>query len=164
MNKITMTKYTVILAGIFSMGIMSGMCQQEEPETFFTEPVRLPDVINSSAEEVMPIYTENEMYFVRAFHDANTGGQNTGHDIWVAHQDNRGEWRRANNYFMRLNNKGSNAVVGVSADGKSAYLLNQYAGEADGMDLVACMQCGRLCHIITLMIFIRGLYALLLDN
>jgi outer membrane protein OmpA-like peptidoglycan-associated protein len=118
--------YNLILSGIFTGMALTGMCQDNKNEAFFTEPVRLSDVINSDAEEVMPVYTENEMYFVRAFHEENTGGKNTGHDIWVGYQDNRGEWRRANNYFLRLNDKGSNAVVGVGSDGRSVYLLNNY--------------------------------------
>lgn len=114
--------------------ISSGLCfaqDEEDVRIFYTEPVPVSDVINSEAEEVMPVYQNNRMYFVRAFHQKNTGGKSTGHDIWVAYQDDQGEWRRSNNYFLRLNNKGSNAVVGVSEGGNQVYLLNQYV-EDDG--------------------------------
>lgn len=123
--------YTILLSGILCSIASSGICQDNDNTdgTFFTEPVRLSETINSDAEEVMPVYTGNEMYFVRAFHEENTGGKMTGHDIWVGYKDNRGDWRRSNNYFLRLNTKGSNAIVGVSQDGNSVYLLNNYVQE-----------------------------------
>lgn len=113
---------------ILTLLISSAYAQDKKSDkkTFFTEPVKVSDVINSEAEEVLPVYSGREMFFVRAFHESNTGGKNTGHDIWVAYQDDRGEWRRSNNYLLRLNNKGSNAVVGVGPDGKTVYLLNEY--------------------------------------
>lgn len=123
--KIYKTGLSIIMI-LLTCAAFAQVDEVEPKESFFTEPVKISDVINSEAEEVLPVYTGREMFFVRAFHEENTGGKNTGHDIWVAYQDERGEWRRSNNYFLRLNNEGSNAVVGVSPDGQSVYLLNEY--------------------------------------
>lgn len=127
-----MNIYKSIFTLTFTFLVGSLYAQVDEvdsKETFFTEPVKISEVVNSESEEVLPVYTGREMYFVRAFHEGNTGGENTGHDIWVAYQDDRGEWRRANNYLLRLNNTGSNAVVGFSEDGEKVFLLNEYKDE-----------------------------------
>lgn len=97
----------------------------------FKDVVKLPENINSEAEEIMPIFsTEGEMYFVRARHEDNEGGANTGHDIWKSKQgDSYLDFSDPNNNFKKLNNKANNAVVGVSKDNDKLYVLNSYHKE-----------------------------------
>ncbi|HMJ71579.1 MAG TPA: hypothetical protein VK508_21940 [Cyclobacteriaceae bacterium] len=92
----------------------------------FATPVELA-AINSDAEELSPLLSPDgkSLYFARAFHPANTGGSTAGIDIWVAKQDNRGNWQPPTN-DLPWNNKDNNCVVGVRNDPQIVYLLNTY--------------------------------------
>ncbi len=94
----------------------------------FRDPVPLPDIINSSAEEIQPVFDKDSshLYFVRAFHPENTDeGKYGDQDIWVAEHNELGEWISVEpmKYF---NNEENNGIFGLSRDGKTAYLLNAY--------------------------------------
>jgi len=96
----------------------------------FTDAVKLKEAINTESEESQPLYDaqNQKLYFVRTFDKQNTGGKLAGQDIWMASGEKE-NWKTAVNTFPKLNNENNNAVVGVSADGKRLYLLNQYAGK-----------------------------------
>lgn len=106
------------------------MCLQiaNSQELKFSEPVKLGPEINSEDEELAPMLSPdgNTLYFARAFHDKNTGGKYAGTDIWISSKDANGNWLPAVNAGKPWNNKRSNAVIGISRDHKTVYLLNAY--------------------------------------
>lgn len=81
----------------------------------FSDPVRLSDNINSSAEETTPVFNRNgnsnDLYFVRTFDEKNVGGKND-QDIWVSVENESG-WSSAMN-VRKLNNENHNALGGIS--------------------------------------------------
>lgn len=104
----------------------SGLAQAQE--LVFNTPIQLSSVINSSDEELAPMLSPdgNTLYFIRAFHDANTGGKFAGTDIWMSKKDEQGQWMQASRMDNVWNNKRSNAVVGINAEQNVVYLLNGY--------------------------------------
>ncbi|PCJ85859.1 MAG: hypothetical protein COA57_07015 [Flavobacteriales bacterium] len=92
----------------------------------FERPTKLNEQINSPAEESMPLPASNRLYFARAFHQKNTGGIWSGLDIWHSKKNNSSNWDNSTNKLPKLNTEGNNAVVGVSTDGNTLYLLNKY--------------------------------------
>lgn len=114
---------------LITISIVLSVSYAQAQRVYFEKPTKLPAVVNSPAEEVFPIMHGAKMYFVRAFGDRNTGGKNTGHDIWKAYRTPSGDWALVNNYLEDMNTVGSNAVVGTSGDGQRLYLLNVYNGK-----------------------------------
>lgn len=106
---------SIILFGMNSFG----------QEAKFVKPVKLSDDINTESAEIAPISFKNRLYFVRAFYSGNTGGEQTGHDIWVSSKTYTGEWRSPFNGLV-INNDGSNGIAGISEDGNTLYLMNMY--------------------------------------
>lgn len=86
-------------------------------------PKRMGAFINTSAEESMPIMSAdgNDLYFFRTFEEYNYGGVND-QDIWICSKNEKGNWEEAFN-LQELNNRDHNAVVGISIDGNSLYVL-----------------------------------------
>ncbi|MBX2963584.1 MAG: PD40 domain-containing protein [Cyclobacteriaceae bacterium] len=97
-------------------------------ELQFSQPVRLGTAVNSDDEELAPMLAPDgqTLYFSRAFHDKNIGGKYSGTDIWISTKDSNGNWTPAVNAGKPWNNKRSNAVIGISADGSTVYLSNAY--------------------------------------
>src|SRR5690606_34857650 len=64
----------------------------------------------------------------------NHGGKFSGSDIWTStFNNNNGAWSRAV-AIQRLNDRNNSAVVGVSADGKTLYIMKTSgAGKASGI-------------------------------
>ena len=92
------------------------------------EDVKILSVrVNSSAEEIMPVVSANgnRLYFVRAAHADNVGGKLGGQDIWYADKDGEGKWGIAKP-MGQFNNRGNNAIVGVTQNTERIYLLNSY--------------------------------------
>jgi outer membrane protein OmpA-like peptidoglycan-associated protein len=88
---------------------------------------KLPSIVNSGCEEILPIATADSktLYFVRVACTSNTGGATGGSDIWVTEYNPKAkEWSRPKNNGVVINDKGNNAVVGVSADGNTIYMMN----------------------------------------
>lgn len=104
----------------------SGLVQAQE--LVFNTPIQLSSLINSNDEELAPMLSPdgNTLYFIRAFHDANTGGKFAGSDIWMSRKDEQDQWMQASRMDNIWNNKRSNAVVGINADQNVVYLLNGY--------------------------------------
>jgi len=86
-------------------------------------PKRLGAFVNTSAEESLPVLSPdgNELYFVKTFEEYNFGGVND-QDIWLAVKNEKGNWEEAYN-VQELNNRDHNAIVALSQDGNTAYVL-----------------------------------------
>ena len=83
--------------------------------------------INSSANDIYPVISPDgqTLFFYRSGHPGNIGGIADG-DIWVSHKKENGEWGRAENIGMPLNNTYNNYVCSVSPDGNSVLLSHIY--------------------------------------
>lgn len=91
----------------------------------FKNPEKLPNTINSKAEEGMPLLSPDGkvLYFTRSLYRENEGGLYAGQDIWVSEYGSSG-WRKASNSIASFNNKNNNVVVGISGDGRTIYMVN----------------------------------------
>ena len=98
----------------------------------FTDPLRLPGGINSSAEETNPVLAPDgkTIYFVRTFDVKNVGGI-YDQDIWMSRLE-LGLWGNVKP-IVNLNNKLNNALVAAIQDsiGSKLYLLSTYTTEKD---------------------------------
>lgn len=93
-----------------------------------TEPIRLGEEINSKAEETNPIwsYKDKKLYFARALHNNNIGGELAGSDIWCAEFNENNDVISLTNDLNKWNNHGNNAIIGFRKDFQVVYLLNSY--------------------------------------
>ncbi|WP_229215971.1 OmpA family protein [Dyadobacter frigoris] len=87
----------------------------------------LGKAINSKGQEINPIISADgrTLYFTRADYDGNTGSPSK-QDAWVSTLDKNNNWTEAVNLGPPVNTSGDNAIIGVSADGKTIYLINVY--------------------------------------
>jgi outer membrane protein OmpA-like peptidoglycan-associated protein len=119
---------------LFTLGVMllSQAFAQQDTISFST-PQKLPNSINSSAEEGLPILSSDRstLYFARTFHPSNAGGVYSGQDIWMSSLTD-GEYTNAES-VKSLNDEWSNAVVGVANDGMKLYLLNEMTTEEESI-------------------------------
>ena len=118
---------------LFSVGIFPASSAQEDLQ--YEIPYKLSEEVNSDAEEAAVLVSPDgkTLYFSRIMYEANTGGLKGGQDIWTSATDGKGAWYIAEHNLLSLNNKGDNAVIGVSEDGNSLYLLNKYVGKKTSM-------------------------------
>ncbi len=104
-------------------------------ELSFVDIQRMNEQINTEAEEIMPILSEDGsiLYFSRAFSSLNVGGDVAGSDIWWSRREENysDSYRGPNN----VNNRDNNAVIGLNANGNIVYLLNTYS-RTDGFSFV----------------------------
>jgi hypothetical protein len=91
-------------------------------ELEFAAAQRLPGSVNSAAEEGMPMLYNNTLYFTRAFHPMNTGGEFTGLDVWMSVRKN-GKWERAGN-SLPFNNRNHNVIAGIDSEKRTFYYLD----------------------------------------
>lgn len=98
----------------------------------FTDPLRFPGGINSSAEETNPVLSPDgkTIYFVRTFDVKNVGGI-YDQDIWMSRLE-LGLWGNVKP-IVNLNNKLNNALVAAIQDsiGSKLYLLSTYTTDKD---------------------------------
>jgi hypothetical protein len=89
----------------------------------FSAPEKLPANVNTDYEETSPLLAPDgrTLYFSRLLYPENEGGTFAGSDIWVSSADRQNTWTKAS--APRLNDKGNNAVIGLSSDGQSVYIL-----------------------------------------
>lgn len=115
-----MVRLLVYLVG-FGLSISSATAQILE----FSALKKLPPVINSSAEESMPILSpdQTKLFFVRSIYEANYGGKYSGQDIWCSERTESG-WKSPTNRFNTLNDRDNNVIIGVGAGGNTLYTLN----------------------------------------
>jgi outer membrane protein OmpA-like peptidoglycan-associated protein len=104
-----------------------------------SDPERLPNTVNSAAEEGTPIFSPDNsyLYFTRTFDVNNVGGE-FDQDIWFSKRAEDGKYSQAES-IKNINNKFNNAVVGINAAGNRLYVLNSYDGKKDtkkGIDVV----------------------------
>lgn len=97
-------------------------------EFVFSEPMRLDENINSSAEEVYPLLSADGrvLFFVRSFYKGNVGGKNAGQDIWYTRRNSSGRWGYPIN-LIELNSSSNNVVVGTGEADTILYLQNTYS-------------------------------------
>jgi outer membrane protein OmpA-like peptidoglycan-associated protein len=107
-----------------------------QPETIKEKILveKLDENVNSSFMEARPLIAPDgrTLYFSRAFHPDNVGGEKDESDIWYsAIDDASGEWKEASNIGSPLNNRGANYVSSITPDGNAMTVLlgNQYAGK-----------------------------------
>lgn len=102
----------------------------------FSDPQHVGNGVNTEYEEIFPLISPDgkNLFFSRVLYPQNTGGKFAGSDIWVARWDESGKrWAKAG-AVTKLNDKGNNAVVGVSADGNTIYLMKTTsAGKPSGI-------------------------------
>lgn len=93
----------------------------------FAKPQRMDNMVNSSAEESIPILSADgkSLYFARTYHSQNKGGIYSGQDIWKSSKIDDA-FAKAEN-IESLNNKSSNVIVGIARNGNRLYLLNQFS-------------------------------------
>jgi outer membrane protein OmpA-like peptidoglycan-associated protein len=119
---------------LFAIGItlLSQAFAQEDTISFST-PQKLPNALNSSAEEGLPILSSDlsTLYFARTFHPDNAGGKFSGQDIWSSELKD-GSYSDAKS-VKSLNDKWSNAVVGIADKGQKLYLLNKMTSEDESI-------------------------------
>jgi outer membrane protein OmpA-like peptidoglycan-associated protein len=117
----------VLLCLIFAGAIGIGYSQIYD----ISEPRRLPDAVNSSAEESTPLFSADSslLFFTRTFDERNAGGK-LDQDIWFSTIDKAGNYSLAQP-LKTLNNKFNNAVVSINKKGDVLYLLNAYEGKKD---------------------------------
>ena len=83
--------------------------------------------INTKGQEINPIISQDgkTLYFTRSSYMENTGTLSK-QDVWFSKLSDRGNWGKAVNIGEPINNPGNNAVVSVSSDQKTLYLINHY--------------------------------------
>jgi outer membrane protein OmpA-like peptidoglycan-associated protein len=89
---------------------------------------KLDTSINNTFEEIQPILTRDgqTMYFVRSLNPKNEGGKDSGQDIWMTKKTGDTTWSAPQSIGMPVNNKENNGIVGLSADGKTMLITNEY--------------------------------------
>ncbi|HYG40534.1 MAG TPA: OmpA family protein [Cytophagales bacterium] len=92
------------------------------------QPEKLNSTINSSAYESHPIISPDgsTLYFSRLKHPDNTGGVQSGSDIWISELDSAKNWSLARNIGSPLNNMGNNYVSSILPDAQTVLLPNLY--------------------------------------
>ncbi len=92
---------------------------------------RLDENINSQYNETRPIIAPDgeTLYYSRANHPENMGGEDDDNDIWYAELNSEtGKWEKSKNLGAPLNNKGPNYISSITPDGNSMTVLlgNEY--------------------------------------
>ena len=119
--------WLLVIAALFALNVTAQIHQ-------FTLPLRLGSVVNSSADESNPVFSEDfqSLYFVRTFETKNVGGI-YDQDIWVS-QFKQGHWDYPKP-LSALNNKWHNAVISERFSAKDStfllYLNASYQGEKE---------------------------------
>lgn len=82
--------------------------------------------VNTKAQEVAPIISPDgkTIYFTRGKYEQNIGGAEN-QDVWYATRLGD-KWSEAQNMGAPINNADNNAIVSISPDGKTLYLMNVY--------------------------------------
>lgn len=121
-------KKTTLLVAIIASFSMTANAQFWK----YSDPAQLQGDINTvDSEESIPVFSKDSsiLYFVRTFDKSNTGDAND-QDIWMSVRQEDGSYSACEKISV-LNNKLNNAVIGLSSDGNSLYLLNAYEGKKD---------------------------------
>ncbi len=108
----------------------------EAQELVFEAPIKLGSEVNSGSEESSVFLSQKgkRLYFSRIEYDKNTGGVSGGQDVWYCSKDEE-KWTEASNVLNNINNKGNNAIIGISESGDTIYLLNNYKGKTTSIGI-----------------------------
>jgi len=92
---------------------------------------RLGDNVNSPYQETRPLIAPDgkTLYFSRANHPENMGGEDDENDIWYSELNpSTGDWEKSKNLGEPLNNKGPNYISSITPDGSAMTVLlgNEY--------------------------------------
>lgn len=120
-----------------SLLVSNAWTQKEDSETTppfvieFKNTSPLKGAVNSYAEETYPMWAPNNiLYFNRAFHHKNMGGEGAGQDIWLAKPtEKRDSLTEVHNDFSPINSIKSNAVIGFAKNGNRVFLMNTTAAD-----------------------------------
>jgi len=87
----------------------------------------LGKAVNSKGQEINPIVSADgkTLYFTRGDYEGNTGSA-AKQDAWFSTLDKNNNWTEAVNLGPPVNTPGDNAIISISADGKTIYLINAY--------------------------------------
>ncbi len=105
-------------------------CASHAQTASYEVRVKLGEAVSSPYDETSLLVTPdgNTLYIVRSFHPENEGGVKGAQDIWVSKKGPDGNWQTATNLGKPVNNKFHNVMCGVSEDGNTMYLSNEYQG------------------------------------
>ena len=106
---------------------------QEEIITY-GEASQLPASINSTQDDIMPLVSSDgqTLFFVRDEGGETKNGQNIFRSTKTEN-----DWGKATIKTSHLNNKQNNAVVGVSKDGNTLYLVDAYKKDEEANQGIA---------------------------
>lgn len=98
----------------------------------WSEPIKLPEPINSSKHESSASISPDgrTIYFV-----SNRKGGQGKLDIWLCHQDNKGNWGKAENLGEIINTSDDEEGVFIHPDGKSLYFSSKGHNTTGGFDI-----------------------------
>lgn len=87
--------------------------------------------VNSPYDEQNPVLSADgqTLFFTVGNHPSNIGGKKDPGDIWISRKDGDG-WSLPEHAGPVLNDRGYNAVAGVSPDGRQLFLHGHYSGNA----------------------------------
>jgi len=110
---------------VFTFSLISGNAQEEI--TTYSTATPLPSSINSNEDELMPLVTPDggTFFFVRDGKEENPDKDKIGQNIFRS-TNTDDTWSDAEYKTSHLNNESNNAVVGISTDGSTLYLVNAY--------------------------------------
>lgn len=114
-----MVRYSILLLCLIPF---AGLSQEWD----FGPLRKLPPSINSEYEDILPMQTPDgkTFFFARAASPENVGGKFAGTDIWISRFDEATlEWSNPQNE-RNFNDKGTNAIIGISEKGDEVFLLN----------------------------------------
>jgi outer membrane protein OmpA-like peptidoglycan-associated protein len=82
--------------------------------------------INSKGQELAPIISPDgkTLFFTRGKYEGNVGQAST-QDVWFSHFEDKA-WSTAENMGAPINNSDNNAIVSISTDGRTLFLMNVY--------------------------------------
>ncbi len=126
-------------SGIDAIGVSSSKkpikVEIEQPKYLNEEIIteKLGEGVNSAYEESRPLIAPDgkTLFFSRANHPGNVGGEKDDNDIWSSEFDEESQtWKEATNVGAPLNNKGPNFISSITPDGNTMTVLlgNQYKG------------------------------------
>lgn len=89
-------------------------------------PVKLDGNVNSEYAELVPVASPDgkRLYFIRKYSPDNVGGEKDADDIYYSEKQADGSWGKAVNIGAPLNTPGSDALLWISEDGKTALVHN----------------------------------------
>lgn len=91
------------------------------------------DSLVSNYDDVSPVLSPdgNRLYFSKAAHPENSGGERDKGDIWMSKKVD-GKWTKAKRLSGPINNDYYNAPIGITPDGGIMYVVGNYESHRKG--------------------------------